>query len=233
MTSINCDDFSAVLAIANGGTGITTITTNEPIIVNGSGAITTIATSATYGYPLTSNGAAVAPTWQSTLTGAALYLIQTTTVSSPTGTLFIPFPASSAYNNYMFTFSNITGSNAPTGAAYMFFNNASGNITSSYETGNLYTTTGVYGANVMGTTGGFLSNFIGTNPINGQMYLYMLPAQKPAYTGSVFTSAAPQTLVFCAGSNSGTTGSTITGVSLSYPGFNITGGSASLYGLLT
>ncbi len=73
------------LAVADGGTGVSTLTANAILLGNGASSITTVASLGTSGQVLTSNGAGSAPTFQtfSTIPSGTKMLFQQT--SAPTG----------------------------------------------------------------------------------------------------------------------------------------------------
>jgi len=83
----------STIAVANGGTGATSLTQYEVLLGNGTSAVGTVSSSGTSGQVLTSNGAGSAPTWQATgVGGGVLSNIATanqTTVSSATGNVTI------------------------------------------------------------------------------------------------------------------------------------------------
>ena len=81
------------IAVANGGTGATSLTQYEVLLGNGTSAIAAVSGVGTSGYVLTSNGAGSAPTWQATGAGSGVLsniaTANQTTVSSATGNVTI------------------------------------------------------------------------------------------------------------------------------------------------
>ncbi len=122
VSSLVCSDHTGTLAVANGGTSLTTLTANSVILGNGTSAPTFVAPS-TSGNLLTSNGT----TWASTAPAAQMptgALTAYAGATAPTGYLLCDGSSvsSSTYLALHAVISNTYGGTAYTGAGALSFN---------------------------------------------------------------------------------------------------------------
>jgi len=122
VSSLVCSDHTGTLAVANGGTSLTTLTANNVILGNGTSAPTFVAPS-TSGNLLTSNGT----TWASTAPAAQMptgALMPYAGATAPTGYLLCDGSSvsSSTYLALHAVISNTYGGTAYTGSGALSFN---------------------------------------------------------------------------------------------------------------
>lgn len=98
---------SGVVSVANGGTGQNTLTANNVLLGNGTGAVQTVAPGAS-GNVLTSNGT----TWQSSAPAAGYTLIQTISTASAATADFTSIP--SRFTMLMLVFSSVSAATTST-----------------------------------------------------------------------------------------------------------------------
>ncbi len=170
MTTTNAMD-GAIASVAEGGTGLATLTANNVILGNGTSAVAFVAPS-TSGNVLTSNGTI----WQSTAPAGSsqLVLIATATASSSSALTFTS-KISSAYSEYWLIFNDLVNSGATASVNLAFStNNGStyvGTASSQKQLNTVGASTAISYTNVANNTPILLtSTQAATSTWNGHMF---------------------------------------------------------------
>lgn len=141
------DARTGTLPVANGGTGLATLTAGSVLVGNGTSAPTLVAPGAA-GRPLVSNGAGVAPSFQ-TFASAGLVFISTQLVGSAVAAVDFTSGIDSTYEEYELRFSNVIPS-----AISDLWLRTSTNAGSSFDTGANYKRFSVDGSSGASTLSG-------------------------------------------------------------------------------
>lgn len=176
----NATNVTGTVAVANGGTGATTLTANNVLLGNGTSALQVVAPG-TNGNVLTSNGT----TWTSAALPAsgAMTLISTQNIASGSATQYITFSGlSTTYNAYMLMILSARGNASAYLDAFLQVFAGGSWITSNYITGASAVATSTLnitdgGGSAGGTsfyltpTGNGSASIFG-NELAGAIYLY-------------------------------------------------------------
>jgi hypothetical protein len=222
-------DGFGTLPVANGGTGATTLTSNNVILGNGTSAVQFVAPG-TNGNVLTSNGT----TWTSAANAKDFVLLQTVDITSSVTN--IELTTSSTYNRYLILLNNIVTSTTLTGASTTLqFGTGSpvAYITSGYSYGLIRNgaTTPVQ-ANAASQSSGTIAQYQVTNSFG----IYNMVVEIGGVNSGAVAHCVANTLsangrdTILAGCSVSRGGSAVTGVKIAF-GATATSGKAYLYGL--
>lgn len=239
MATNNVTNTSRPITVAQGGTGVATLTTYAPLCggTTSTAALQQATTGiGSSGFVLTSQGASALPQWSAQSGGGAITLLHTLTASSSSTLTFTSTYITSAFTSYMIVINNITGSALGAATMSMIFstNNGSTYLSTNYESGFLSwvynsTTTSVTSATANGVIMLGVQSSVGAS---GVIYINIPQSAVVSYVGKMGTTpiSTSSRSGYCYGTNSGTT--TVNNIQFSLSASQtMTSGTISLYSI--
>lgn len=236
MVTINPINSQNPIQVADGGLGVSTLTTAYAPVCAGTTATGPVQVASTglgtSGFVLTSNGASAVPSFQSA--AGNLILIQTQNASGTPATISFTSGITSQYTTYFMVYSNVIASTSvDTLAMQWSTNGGSGYITTGYGSSTI---SSLYSSATLLDTSSTTYCVVAyesstTIPLNGSLWMYNLAtAQVPICTGQYFGGASTRQ-GFNSGNNTTTSG--VNAFKLYFvSGATFTTGTFSLYGLI-
>lgn len=237
MVTINPIDSQNPIQVADGGLGVSTLTTAYAPVCAGTTATGPVQVASTglgtSGNVLTSNGSSAVPSFQSV--AGTLSLIQTITASGSPANITFSTGIASPNTTYFLVFSNVVASAANSNLSFLLY--VGGNYTGAgYESGNnLNSYNLATWFNFSATSSALVSyTCLSTTNVNGYIWFHNLASSnKPIWSGQLFgtdSATVPQeALIF--GNNSTTGG--VSGLQFYFiNGSTFTSGTFSLYALV-
>lgn len=235
MATNNADNFSNPLGVANGGTGLSTLTAFVPLCggTTSTGSFQQPSSGfSVSGNILKSGGPAAIPSWGS---GSATFVkISSQTASSSSAIVFDDTVITSTYSSYLLTYSSLVGSTSASLLMTISTNNGSTYLSTGYFGGYfqyLYNTggeTNVHANNELLIIGS--PTFSSSTSISGTLFMN-IPQSAPFSVWGRGVITASGTGYRNVGTNSGTT--TINNIKIAPSAGTIASGTLTLYGIHT
>lgn len=232
MATNNACNFANPIAVANGGTGDSTLTTYAPLCggTSSTGALQQATTGmGSSGNVLTSQGASALPQWSANTATAAFVLIQSKTASTSASIAFDSSHITSTYTSYAVIFNNLKFSTG--GSINMTFstNNGVSYLSTNYQSSHMHNTyNSTLQTNTSSSVTGRLTSTTSTGAVNGIFYINIPQSAIVSYIGN-FVESLGSTYSICYGNNSGTT--TVNNIKFAPASGTISSGTFSLYGI--